>query len=203
MTSGGGRGAKPPPSFITVLQYLIHLFRYRNGAPVVKNAKRSGLPSQCIRCGDLQRQDAISRKYDEQSGSYSKGQGYIDLLSDSDDEAPKSESAVSATAESSTAHSLAEAYDGGAAEEAGDSGGPGASSSCGLLCVPLTDVHLGKGAFALCHSLCFPMSRHTCCQSSAASLSSALTVHRADFLPKRWTLSRSLLLLVRCGVLLS
>jgi ethanolamine utilization protein EutP (predicted NTPase) len=103
--------------------------RYRSTGPIVKNAKRSGLPSQCIRCGDIQMQDAMSRKYSDQSPSESQDQGYIDLLSDSDDDVSASECG----------------HIGVAQEEQYDNSGASASSSCGLLCVPLADFHIGKG----------------------------------------------------------
>jgi hypothetical protein len=112
--------------------------RYGSSGAIVKNAKRSGLPSQCIRCGDLQMQDAMSKKYSEEAPSDSHGEGYIDLPSDSDEDFSSFESDVHAATESFKEHSLSE-------DEQSDNSGAGASSSSGLLCVPLTDLHLGKG----------------------------------------------------------
>jgi GAF domain-containing protein len=112
--------------------------RYRNSGPIVRNAKRSGLPSQCIRCGDLQIQDAMSRKYSDQATSDSQSQGYIDLLSDSDDDVSSTECVDPAAPHSSDGRFLLE-------DEQSDNSGDGASSSCGLLCVPLTDFHMGRG----------------------------------------------------------
>ncbi len=74
-------------------------------------------------------QDAMSRKYSDQSPSESQDQGYIDLLSDSDDDVSASECG----------------HIGVAQEEQYDNSGASASSSCGLLCVPLADFHIGKG----------------------------------------------------------
>jgi GAF domain-containing protein len=131
--------------------------RYSSCSAVVKDAKRSGLPSQCIRCGDIQLQDAMSRKYAAQSPSNPAAQCYIDLLSDGDEDVPKFESSGHAAAESSNAHSSSSGGAGDLAqEEQPDSSSAGASSSCGLLCVPLTDLHLGRGSALttplLCHS---------------------------------------------------
>jgi hypothetical protein len=124
--------------------------RYRSNGPIIKNAKRSGLPSQCIRCGDLQLQDAILRKYSGQSSSDTQGQCYLDLLSESDEEVV--EDGIN---QPSGAENLRDQRDDSFAQsEQTDGSGPGASSYCGLLCVPLTDFLAGKGHPLVLHHPC-------------------------------------------------
>jgi len=131
--------------------------RYRSSGPIIKNAKRGGLPSQCIRCGDLQFQDAMSRKYTGEVPSTLEGQGYIDLLSDSDDELSKLEIDAPAASNLHDHQIHSEAADASIQEDQPDNSSAGASSSCGLLCVPLTDLHAGKGTQPLQSLILLPL----------------------------------------------